>query len=230
MDDAHLLQCARGDLPVFDRRSGTSARYISRARALHRASLPSSRRNFHAHLHRGLALLRRESLAGLSKHPAPNMTRRGSLIYYLAAWALGCFFMVLVLWCWAMVRGLSRGLLRGGAEGFLSLIFYGYLVGAPTALLYGFLLRRVMRPLQCTMAGGILAPLLVAVLAAVCRSAAHVPPEYDAATVYPLAAAQAIVEVGWWLTIPAGIATAYYLGRIQRVFAPTAETTPSSSV
>ena len=96
--------------------------------------------------------------------------------------------------------------------------------------------EQVMRTLQCktplhwAMAGGILAPLLVAVLAAVCRSAAHVPPEYDAATVYPLAAAQAIVEVGWWLTIPAGIATAYYLGRIQRVFAATAETTPSSSV
>jgi hypothetical protein len=164
------------------------------------------------------------------------MTRRGSLIYYLAAWALGCFFMVLVLWCWAMVWGLSRGLMRGGAEGFLSLIFYGYLVGAPTALLYGFLLRRVMRALKCktplhwAIAGGILAPLLVVVLAAVCRSAAHVPPEYYAAAVYPVAAAQAIMEVGWWLTIPAGAATGYYLGRIQRAFAPTAETVPSSSV
>jgi hypothetical protein len=150
------------------------------------------------------------------------MTRHGSLIYYLAAWALGCFFMVLVLWCWATVWGLSRGLLRGGAEGFLSLIFYGYVVGAPAALLNGFLLHWAI-------AGGILAPLLVVVLAAVCRSAAHLPPEYYAAAVYPVAAAQAIMEVGWWLTIPAGAATGYYLGRIQRAFAPTAETAPSSS-
>jgi hypothetical protein len=163
------------------------------------------------------------------------MTRRGSLIYYLAAWALGCFFMVLVLWCQAMVWGVSREILRGGAEGFLSLIFYGYVVGAPTALLYGFLLRRIMVTLQCktplhwAIAGGILAPLLVVALAAVCRSAAHVAPEYYAAAVYPVAAAQAIIEVGWWLTIPAGAATAYYLGRIQRAFAPMAETAPSTS-
>jgi hypothetical protein len=164
------------------------------------------------------------------------MTRSGSLIFYLAAWTLGCFFMVLVLWCWAMVWGLSRGLLRGGAEGFLSLIFYGYVVGAPTALLYGFLLRRIMLALKCktplhwAIAGGILAPLLVVVLAAVCRSAAHVPPEYYAAAVYPVAVAQAITEVGWWLSIPAGAATAYYLGRIQRAFAPAAETATSTSV
>jgi hypothetical protein len=134
------------------------------------------------------------------------------------------------------VWGLSRGLLRGGAEGFLSLIFYGYLVGAPTALLYGFVLRRVMRALRCktplhwAIAGGILAPLLVVVLAAVCRSAAHVPPEYYAPAVYPVAAAQAIMEVGWWLTIPAGAATGYYLGRVERAFAPTTEAAPSSSV
>jgi hypothetical protein len=165
------------------------------------------------------------------------MTRRGSLIYYLAAWALGCFFMVLVLWCAATFWGFSREILRGGAEGFLSLIFYGYLVGAPTALLYGFLLRRIMVALKCktplhwALAGGLLTPLLIVVLAAVCRSAAsHVPPEYYAAAVYPVAAAQAIVEVGWWLAIPAGAATGYYLGRIQRAFAPQPETTPSLSV
>jgi hypothetical protein len=164
------------------------------------------------------------------------MTRSGSLIYYLAAWTLGCFFMALVLWCWAMVWGLSRELLPGGAAGFLSLIFYGYFVGAPTALLYGFLLRRIMVTLKCktplhwAIAGGILAPLLVVVLAAVCRSAAQFPPEYYSAAVYPVAAAQAIVEVGWWLTIPAGAATGYYLGRIQRAFAPVAETATSVSV
>ena len=162
------------------------------------------------------------------------MTRRGSLIYYLAAWALGCFFMVLVLWCAAEFWGFSREILSGGAEGFLAFIFYGYLVGAPTALLFGLLLRRIMMALKCrtpmhwAIAGGILAPLLVVVLAAVCRSAAsHVPPAYYAAAVYPVAAAQAIVEVGWWLTIPAGFATGYYLGRIQRAFGTPPSTAPA---
>src|SRR5580693_1026674 len=232
MDDAHVLQRARRDLPVFDRRS---ARDISRTRALHRAALPSSRRNFHAHLHGRLALLRRESLARLPQHSAPNMTRRGSLIYYLAAWALGCFFMVLAVWCQNMILVSSRDLVRQATEGFLTLIVYGYLFGAPTALLFGLLLRRIMLALKCktplhwAVAGAILAPLVVVALGIGSRRAALVlPPEY-ASVLFPFVGSEAVLRVGWWLAIPAGATTAYYLGRIQRAFAPVADTTASAS-
>jgi hypothetical protein len=47
---------------------------------------------------------------------------------------------------------------------------------------------------------------------------------------FPLVGAENVLRAGWWLAIPAGAATGYYLGRIQRAFAPQPETTPSLSV
>jgi hypothetical protein len=163
------------------------------------------------------------------------MTRRGSLIYYLAAWALGCFFMVLVLWSWALAGVSRHDLFRVGAEGFLGMIFYGYVCGAPTVLLYAFLLRRIMIALKCktplhwAFVGAILATLLVAALGVVGRSLAGVRSADHEALLFPLLGAEVVLQAGWWLTIPAGFATGYYLGRIQRAFAPQPETTPSLS-
>ena len=60
--------------------------------------------------------------------------------------------------------------MREATEGFLTLIVYGYLFGAPTALLFGLLLRRIMLALKCktpmhwAVAGAILAPLVVVAL------------------------------------------------------------------
>jgi hypothetical protein len=164
------------------------------------------------------------------------MTRRGSLIYYLAAWALGCFFMVLAVWCQNLILVSSQDLMREATEGFLTLIVYGYLFGAPTALLFGLLLRRIMLALKCktpmhwAVVGGILAPLVVVGLGIGSRRAALVLPPNYASLLFPLVGADAVLRAGWWLTIPAGFASGYYLGRIQRAFAPAAETTPSLSV
>jgi hypothetical protein len=163
------------------------------------------------------------------------MTRRGSLIYYLAAWALGCFFMVLAVWCENMIVTSSQDLMREATEGFLALIFYGYLFGAPTALLFGLLLRRIMLALKCktpmhwAVVGGILAPVVVVVLGIGSRRAAHLLPSDYAVILFPLVGAENVLRAGWWLTIPAGAATGYYLGRIQRAFAPHPETPPSLS-
>jgi hypothetical protein len=163
------------------------------------------------------------------------MTERGSLIYYLAAWALGCFFMVVVVWCQNLFLVSSQDLFREATEGFLTLVVYGYLFGAPTALLFGLLLRRIMLALKCktplhwALVGGILAPLTVAALGFGSRNAAHIlPPEY-APVLFPLVGAENVLRAGWWLTIPAGAATAYYLGRIQRAFSMPlkAESSPS---
>ncbi len=163
------------------------------------------------------------------------MTRSGSLIYYLAAWVLGCFFMVLAVWCENMILTTSQDLMREATEGFLTLIIYGYLFGAPTALLFGLLLRRIMLALKCktpwhwAVAGAILAPLVVVTLGIGSRQAAHLLPSDYAAVLFPLVGAENVLRAGWWLTIPAGAATGYYLGRIQRAFAPAAETTPTAS-
>lgn len=164
------------------------------------------------------------------------MTRRGSLIYYLAAWALGCFFMVVVVWCDDLLQVSSQDRLREATEGFLTLIVYGYLFGAPTALLFGLLLRRMMLALKCktplhwTLVGGILAPLLVAALGFASRTAARMLPQEYATVLFLFVGSEAVLRAGWWLTIPAGAATAYYLGRIQRAFSMPLKAEPSPTV
>jgi len=164
------------------------------------------------------------------------MTRRGSLIYYLAAWALGCFFMVLAVWFQNLILISSQDLMREATEGFLILIVYGYLFGAPTALLFGLVLRRIMLALKCktpmhwAVAGGILAPVLVVTLGIGSRRAALVLPGEYASLLFQFVGSEGVLRAGWWLTIPAGAATGYYLGRIQRAFAPVAETATSVSV
>ena len=74
MDHAHLLQRAGGNLSGFARRSAAGARRVSGARALSRPALLHPRGNFHADLHRRLALLRRESLARFSEYRAPHLS------------------------------------------------------------------------------------------------------------------------------------------------------------
>jgi hypothetical protein len=163
------------------------------------------------------------------------MTRRGSLIYYLAAWALGCFFLVLAVWCQTLIFTPSQDLAREATEGFLTLIVLGYLFGAPTALLFGLLLRRIMLALKCrtpmhwAVAGAILAPVVVVALGMASRRATLVLPAKYAALLSQFVVSDAVLRAGWWLTIPAGFATGYYLGRIQRAFAPRPETAQSVS-
>jgi hypothetical protein len=164
------------------------------------------------------------------------MTRRGSLIYYLAAWALGCFFMVVVVWCWDLLLVSHQDLVREATEGFLTLIVYGYLFGAPTALLFGFLLRRMMAALKCktplhwAAAGAILAPLVVVALGFASRSAAKVLPQEYASVLFLLVGSEGVLRAGWWLAIPAGAATGYYLGRIQHAFATPPDPAPAAGV
>ena len=73
VDDAHLLQRAGRDLPGLDGRGRAGPRGASFAWKIPRAAVLHPRRNRHAHLHRRLALLRRESLAGISKNRAANL-------------------------------------------------------------------------------------------------------------------------------------------------------------
>jgi len=73
MDHAHLLQCPGRNLPVLARRNRSNARGSPAAGKIHRAALPSPLRSRHSHLHRGLALLRRQSLAGLPERRPPDL-------------------------------------------------------------------------------------------------------------------------------------------------------------
>jgi hypothetical protein len=143
--------------------------------------------------------------------------------------------MVVVVWCDDLVLVSSEDRLREATEGLLTLIVYGYLFGAPTALLFGLLLRRIMLALKCktplhwTIVGAIVAPLVVVALGLASRNVALVLPQEYASVLFPLVGAENVLRLGWWLTIPAGAATAYYLGRIQRAFSVQPDAAPSPS-
>ncbi|HKF53740.1 MAG TPA: hypothetical protein VKB26_15595, partial [Candidatus Acidoferrales bacterium] len=176
-----------------------------------------------ADLHRRLAFLRCESLAGFSKHSAPNMTRRGSLAYYLAAWVCGCFFMSATIWLnnvWVPT---------GRAVSDLLFIYFLYLMnGALPMLLFGFVLRRTTnsmhwrRTWQWIAAGAVLAPALTALLGTMSWWQVFQGSGWrDWISSYLLSSSATFVPPKWMsiVTAPAGAATAWVLSRIDRAFA-----------
>lgn len=157
------------------------------------------------------------------------MTRRGTLIYYLSAWILGCFFMSLAMWIkdeWDFVR-FSLRLLK--ISGLLTDYFFGLALGAIPMLIAAFLLRKVASVLKCktpwhwAIFAAILLPLLVVVLGNV----RPLPPAFGRPAIWiqdwTTSGPHIMFLAGWWLAIPAGAATGYFLGKIQRAFAPQAQ-------
>jgi hypothetical protein len=154
------------------------------------------------------------------------MTHRGSLIYYLTAWILGCFFMSALVWGKDM-SGSTESLFKiRSAFGLLFFSFYGFILGAVTAFLGAFLLRRIMKalnsktPWHWAIAGALLTPALVAAIGTLGRHWNDPGMPRLTLTAISTYGAQMILEAGWWLTIPAGAATGYFLGRVERAFDP----------
>jgi hypothetical protein len=155
------------------------------------------------------------------------MTRRGSLIYYFTAWILGCFFMSLAVWTkdvWGAAR-LSSGL-HEAAVGLLGFYFYGLVFGGLAVLGGAFLLRRIMILLKCktplhwAVAAAILAPMLTGGLG-IWGTHLDAGQGAEPMLIYFLVfGPKTVLEAGWWLAIPAGAATGYFLGRVQRAFDP----------
>jgi len=154
------------------------------------------------------------------------MTRRGSLVYYLSAWILGCFFMSAGVWIkdqWGFVK-ISRSVPE--ISGLLFFTFYGLILGAVPALIVGFLLRKVASLLKCktpahwAIFGAILLPLLVGALETLLRLAPATGERAEWILSWFTSGPHIVIITGWWLAIPAGAITGYFLGRIQRAFAP----------
>jgi len=154
------------------------------------------------------------------------MTRRGTLVYYLSAWILGCFFMSALVWIKDTYASTFNHPFTDFAFGLLYFYFFGLISGALTALLGAFLLRRVMRALKCktpahwAVAGALITPLLIEVLGTWGR---HLAMQRRAGVGLLEAltfGAKTVLDAGWWLAILAGAATAFFLCRIQRAFSP----------
>jgi len=164
------------------------------------------------------------------------MTRRGSLIYYLTAWICGCFFMSLAIWTkdlWNAATGPSSR--SREAFGVLFFYFYGLVFGALAVLIGAFLLRRLMVLLKCktplhwAIAAAILAPLLIGGLGAWGARAGGGERLEPRLLSFLLLGPTMVVQAGWWLAIPAGAATGYLLGRVQRAFSPPQPEAPGAS-
>lgn len=162
------------------------------------------------------------------------MTRRGSLAYYLAAWAIGCFSMTLAIWFREISVGGFAPPLHSYAFDFIALYFYALVFGAALTLLGGFLLRRIMGVLKSRVAlywafaGAVLAPAMILLVGWTGGRLERMLPSksllvehvYRAVEFSFFFGTDIIMEKGWWLSIPAGAATAYLLCRIERAFAP----------
>jgi H+/Cl- antiporter ClcA len=154
------------------------------------------------------------------------MTRRGSIVYYLSAWILGCFFMSLLVWIKDMFAPFVNASLSRSAFGLLFFYFYGLLAGALASLLGALLLRAVMSRRKCktpyhwAIAGGILGPILILALGFLGRPMEMTQPPGMRLLGLLTLGPKIVLGAGWWLAIPSGAATAYLLGRIERAFEP----------
>ncbi len=154
------------------------------------------------------------------------MTRRGSLAYYLAGWVCGCLFMSLAVWLprrWEPTHW-TPGF--RGASGFLAFYFLALVFGAFTALLFAFLLRRLVGVLglrslwQWVVPGSGLAALLIWGLAALGRAVDTTVRPLEFLLILLLGALRAVRPPPVWANLLVGAATAFVLYFIHRAFQP----------
>jgi predicted permease len=160
------------------------------------------------------------------------MTSRGSLAYYLAAWVCGCFFMTLAFW---FELQFSRSAsLQGTFQNvsFLGFSFFGLIFGAVPSLLFGWMLRRLMKFFHrggiwlWIAAGTGLAFALIWCLGSLgqlLRDPRYLP--YSALPIWPflVVGPLAMMEGSLWMTLPVGSVTAAILFAVDRAFAQRAE-------
>lgn len=152
------------------------------------------------------------------------MTRRGSLVYYLAAWVCGCFFMAATIWLQSLWVG-------GPVDRSSSLLFVYFLElmsGALPLLFFGFVLRRAAGGMHWSRAwhwltgGAILAVVMTALLGYVGSWQTFQASGWrDWISGYVLSSSAIYMSPAWMsiITAPAGAATAWVLFRIHCAFA-----------
>jgi hypothetical protein len=153
------------------------------------------------------------------------MTRRGSLIYYLAAWICGCTFMSICIWLKDLFGApLMQAYSMRGAIGLLLFNFYALIFGAASAFLGAFILRHLARAArwelawQWALAGAILSPAIVELLGIWGRYLIAGPESRHRWLLLLTYGPTTVLDAGIWLAIPAGAATAFVLYRIHRAF------------
>ena len=160
------------------------------------------------------------------------MTRRGTLAYYLTAWAIGCSSVAIMLWALRAWSARATGEPANAAI-FLWIDFESLIFGAPGALAFAFLLRRVMRwwgthdLWKWLLMGAWLAVvpvlLLVPVYARYSRSLDFDPGSPGFLLALVLAGPGLLWHAGLWQVPVEGAATAAALCLVDRAFDRSAE-------
>jgi hypothetical protein len=157
------------------------------------------------------------------------MTRRGSLVYYLAAGVCGSFFLAIAYYPYFVIaHGAPR---QQMGRDFLFTFFFTVMLGLPALLLAAFLLRLTARRFRWTQAwqwvlAGVAAFGLV--VAALGGLGFFIERGRNAMTLrtgvmFLLIGPRFLLQQPLWLPVPAAVATAYVLLLIHRAFEPGAQ-------
>jgi len=165
------------------------------------------------------------------------MTRQGSLVYYLAAWVCGSFFLSLAVWIHAAVRGGQPLFAPKGAADLLTIYFFCLAFGWFQSLLGGFLLRRFAiftgsyEAWQWFIVGAVLWPIIILILDKIGGSATWGPNSANGAWTMFVTGAMIVRREGTWIAAPAGGLVGLVLFTINRAFTsrPEPEETPEKS-
>ncbi len=168
------------------------------------------------------------SSAERTERDRSTMTRQGSFAYYLAAWVCGCLFATVAFWLDIHVLRIPSMQDAFNPVGLLAFYFFGLILGAVPSLLFGWGLRRLMKPFPSSgvwvwaAAGAVLAFLLVWLLSGVAhlaRDPRYLP--YSALPIWPflIVGPAYLADGNIWLMLPVGAAAAAVLFAVQRAFA-----------
>jgi hypothetical protein len=174
------------------------------------------------------------------------MTRRGSLVYYLTAWVVGCVSAVSMILFFplrihdATVFYSPSDLVGGSGVGsFLGFTMESLVVGALPALLFAWILRRIMAKfpaagtLPWIFAGSVLSLALCSLLGVSKTSVLGYLTSGDSIPVVRLGilvllgGPVMVYDTGLLSSVPAGAITAYVLFLVNRAFDPQKEFLPS---
>lgn len=166
------------------------------------------------------------------------MTRRGSLAYYFAAIVVGCFAATVGFFYFGTLPGFHGSMRSFSAKDFFLMYFVSLPLGAVSALLFGFLLRRLAAAWRLRHAlawmglGAVLGAGLTLVLGEMMETATRILSGGSAGfrllavLVYLFFAQQLMLPI-WGVMLPAGAVTALVLYAIDRAFEPAAPAPPS---
>jgi hypothetical protein len=154
------------------------------------------------------------------------MTRRGSLAYYSVAVVLGSVLMTIAVWLPGGAEGSHWSPSTRGASGLFVACFFGLLLGAIPAILFGFFLRRIMALFQglnhavgWIISGSIVGcgeMWILGLMAGLLRP--RLEGAVGMASIFLLAGPDLVLKTGLWATVPVAAVTSFYLFRVKRAF------------